>query len=176
MPNLVDTGDRVVGPGKYMRAIVALEDDGKILTRVHIFSHVKLTGFHGGTTASFSDAAGKLLFVTAPFTDFVEGQWMPFLGPSDKWTEREFTLPAAAVGKVDRIDVWVAWTPKPGLFPRLVQEFISGIVPGKTSLEDLVAWIQEKFGKPARTAAGLAATDPLPVRSAKATGLAHANP
>ncbi|WP_375766291.1 hypothetical protein NR798_31935 [Archangium gephyra] len=117
-----DTGDKVVGGGKYMRGIVTIDDGGNIHIRTHVDTHVKLAGFTGGLIALFSDKNGTLLHRTELFQYGVDGLWI--IGkPSERWVDEFLTVDPSIGINTDRIDVIMGITPKNRLFVDL-QEFV----------------------------------------------------
>lgn len=104
-PITVDSGDRVVGAGKYMRGIAMLDKDGTVKVRVHTFNHVKFKGFTGGAVVVLSGADAGILWTSDARSFGVDGQMIPFK-ISDRWDDLFVgRIDPQTVARVDRVDV-----------------------------------------------------------------------
>jgi hypothetical protein len=109
VPITVDTGDQVVGGGKYMRGIVSV-DETRIRVRAHIFTHVKLAGFTGGWVAVASDTDGRIVWKSEAKRAGVDGTAM-FWKTSDRWVEHTYSVDPQTTAQIDRIDVLLGLSP-----------------------------------------------------------------
>jgi Ricin-type beta-trefoil lectin domain-like len=100
-----DSGEQSVGGPRYMQTIATLQDtDLKIQT--HLASNIALTGFHGLATVMLSDPASRVIYVSQPYLDGVNGRWQ---APRGRWVEHHETVPDYVANNTDRIDILQCW-------------------------------------------------------------------
>jgi Repeat of unknown function (DUF5648) len=109
-PLLVDTGDRAVGGGEYMRSNVSLSSNGKLVLKTHTWCKKKLAGFTGGVVALMLDKQGNVLANTAPKDYGVDGEWI-LGGASSRETIDVLSVDPSVYKDTTDIDVWLAVDP-----------------------------------------------------------------
>jgi hypothetical protein len=133
-----DTGDRVVGGGKYMREIMTIDTQGNITMQTHVLTHVSLAGYHGGVIVTLCDKDKNILWASPLCVYGVDGESWLVPGVSDRWATETFKVDPVVYASTDRIDVWMGITPR--------NTFIPWLEKWGEKLLDVILWIASAFG------------------------------
>jgi hypothetical protein len=142
-----DTGDIVVGDGKYMRSIATL-DGNTITLQTHTFCHIKFAGFTGGVFVQCVDVNGQIIYQSGVVTYGVDGEDIPWK-TSDRWDTQHFTVDASISQRTDAISIFQNHDPQNRLLADLAEiEYLGKLVV------DFVDWLIKTFGPVFQTDSG----------------------